>query len=86
VLTDVDGNTISGERYQDSNRAIDARVRLMETHSDGDQVPVWVKCEFIPRVTAASEQDAKDEAREFVCMEHGIATRDVQSTNVEAVR
>jgi hypothetical protein len=40
VLTDADGNTISGERYRDSGQAIDARVRLMETHPDGDQITV----------------------------------------------
>jgi hypothetical protein len=40
VLTDANGHTINGERYRDPDAAIDARVRLMETHPDGDQVTV----------------------------------------------
>lgn len=40
VLTDADGHTIEGERYHDPDKAIDARVRLMETHPDGDAVTV----------------------------------------------
>lgn len=49
------------------------------------QVAVWVKREFTPRVNADSKQEAEDEAREFVCMEYGIATRDIQSATHESV-
>lgn len=42
VLTDGDGSPIEGERYSDSDRAIDARARLMAEHPDGDAVTVEV--------------------------------------------
>ena len=43
VLTDADGEPIAGERYYDSEAAIDARVRLMDEHEDGDEVTVEVR-------------------------------------------
>jgi len=53
---------------------------------DGHRVCVWVKQEFVETVTARSEEQAEDEAADYVCMEYSISTRDVKSTNVEAVR
>jgi hypothetical protein len=40
VLTDAGGDPIPGERYEDADRAIDARARLMANHEDGDDVTV----------------------------------------------
>lgn len=40
VLTDADGDVIPGEIYQDSERAVDSRARLMAEHEDGDAVTV----------------------------------------------
>ena len=42
VLTDADGQEIPGERYEDDDRALDARARLMAEHPDGDGVTVEV--------------------------------------------
>lgn len=42
VLTDGDGEEIDGECYDDPDRAIDARARLMAEHPDGDAVTVEV--------------------------------------------
>lgn len=42
VLTDADGQPIDGEYYDDPERAIDARARLMAEHPDGDNVTVDV--------------------------------------------
>lgn len=39
-LTDADGETIDGETYDDPNRALDARARLMAEHEDGDEVTI----------------------------------------------
>jgi len=81
----------STEEEQHDNRQEDTEKAMSEANITPDdeqneyQVAVWVKREFIIQVSADSEQDAKDEAREFVCMEHGIATRDIQSATHESV-
>lgn len=40
VLTDADDDPIPGERYDNPDRPVDTRARLMAEHEDGDAVTV----------------------------------------------
>jgi len=63
-LTDSEGVLIPGEIYDNEEDAIDARARLLASHSDGDQVTVETETELIETIREEIKE-AEEELQEI---------------------